>query len=61
MFYDTTYDDYLTSFIAMVKSGEVYSYEKDGKAYVDNNGYLQGVSERTRMIMNPNPGASGPM
>jgi len=39
MFYDN-YDDYLTSFIGMVKSGEVYSYEENGKAYVDRNGYL---------------------
>lgn len=34
MFYDNKYVDYLTSFIGMVKKGEVYSYE-EGKAYVD--------------------------
>jgi len=61
MFYDKKYDDYLTSFVGMVKTGESYSHEEGDGVYVDKDNYLVGVSERPRMIMNPNPGACGPM
>lgn len=58
IFFDKSYDDYIGTFTAMVKSGEIYSTEH---ATYDTDGYMTGRSDRSRPIANPCDAGYGPL
>jgi hypothetical protein len=58
-FYDPSKSDYLGSFTAMVKSGEVYTTDSDSLELID--GKIQNQKSRPRLIMVPSWNGCGIM
>jgi hypothetical protein len=57
-FFDPKYKRYLTAFVAMVKSGEVY---QSTEFEFDDLGCIIGTTSRPRLIHNPTVDSFGPM